>query len=31
MNVKDLSLYDLENNGYFADNNLLDVINAARF
>ena len=31
MNMKDLSLYDLENNGYFADDNLLDVINAARF
>ena len=31
MNMKDLSLDDLEKNGYFADDNLLNVINAARF
>jgi MoxR-like ATPase len=31
MIIKDLSLKELEKNGYFADQTLLDVVNAARF
>ena len=31
MNIEDLSLKDLQKSGYFADQALLDVVNAARF
>ena len=31
MNTKDLSIDQLEENGYYTNQNLVDVVNAARF